>query len=465
MKNYRKNWPALVGYFLTAVVFVLLSLYLVLYATGYRLDFTTWKIEKTGVLAVTTKPTGATITLDGKEYGKSTPFTLRNLAAGKYRLRVELKDYRPYERDVEIFSNQATEVHNIDLVLNTLETKTLVEDFESPIYSEGDQVMYFSSDKKIVRYTNAPEILGFERAPVHVKTLLNTATGLYLAKKSSGNNMALGILTGAKRTLAVVEPDGYRGVTFGVPVSNISAENLYFIDNDRLVGLDKGTVYTIDLNLNQVGNYAKNVSAINFTNGQLYFVTKDELGNFVLMSDQNVFDTRPAEEVATDLPVAREYEILLSNKYGLIVNAISATKGVWWYQTQKDGEKKWFKIASGVEDMMYDFTGERLYFVSQGSMRAYDMEKREELPPQTFPRSVDILGKRNESIFLSTAGKLMVIDSDLTNLYDLGDSTGATVVLTFDSRRIMLAKNKILEELTLRKNTGGIFGSLLRATI
>lgn len=465
MLNYRKNWPALLGYFLTAVAFVVLSIYLVLYATGYRLDILNWSLEKTGVLAVTTKPPGAMVTLDGKKYGKATPFTLRNLVPGNYHLKLELKDYRSYERDLTIVSNQVTEIHNVDLVFNTVESKTLVEDFEAPVYVDGDQMIYFSSNHKFMRLSDNATPLNFDRAPAHVKTLLEGATGLYLAKKSSGNTVALGILSGAKKTLAILEPDGYRGIVFGTPVNNIVAENLYFIDNDRLVGLDKGTVYTIDLNLNQVVTYAKNVAAINFTGGQLYFVTKDAEGTSVLMSDPNVFDTRVAESVATDLPVAKEYEILLSNDYGLIVNAISATKGVWWYQTQKDNTKKWLKIASGVEDMMYDFTGERLYFISQGSMRSYDMKKREELPPQTFAKSVDILGKRNESIFLSTAGKLMVIDADLTNLYELADSTNATVVLSADSRRILVAKDKVLNELILRKPSGGIFGSLFRPMI
>ena len=114
---YQKNWPTLLAYALAVIGFFVAAAYAVMYATGYRIDFESWTVQKTGVLAITTKPSGATVILNDSQLARKTPFTLRNALPGPYHIKLTLAGYQPYEKDVEVLSSQATEEHNVDLVL------------------------------------------------------------------------------------------------------------------------------------------------------------------------------------------------------------------------------------------------------------------------------------------------------------------------------------------------------------
>ena len=67
-----------------------------------------------GVIFDTT-PTGATVTLDGKEVGK-TPVTLHNLEPRKYNMRIVLDGYEPLEKQVDLKQNESLDLGTIALV-------------------------------------------------------------------------------------------------------------------------------------------------------------------------------------------------------------------------------------------------------------------------------------------------------------------------------------------------------------
>jgi predicted Ser/Thr protein kinase len=67
-------------------------------------------LEKSmGTLAVKSTPAGATISIDGKDQGRTTPAMLQ-LPAGKYKLRVSKEGVSPYTEDVEVKDSVITNV-------------------------------------------------------------------------------------------------------------------------------------------------------------------------------------------------------------------------------------------------------------------------------------------------------------------------------------------------------------------
>ena len=60
-----------------------------------------------GGMVVNTSPVGATVSLDGKEIGK-TPLSLKDIRPGKYPMRLALDGYDPIEREVEVKENEIT---------------------------------------------------------------------------------------------------------------------------------------------------------------------------------------------------------------------------------------------------------------------------------------------------------------------------------------------------------------------
>jgi hypothetical protein len=75
-----------------------------------------------GNLAITSTPFGATILLNGKNYGK-TPETIKNLLVGGYTLELQLKGYKTVKKIITIQENKTLEL-NENLVAGSDEPKT-----------------------------------------------------------------------------------------------------------------------------------------------------------------------------------------------------------------------------------------------------------------------------------------------------------------------------------------------------
>ncbi|MCR4918432.1 MAG: PEGA domain-containing protein [Prevotella sp.] len=75
----------------------------------------------TGTLNVTSRPLGATITIDGKGYGQ-TPKSIEQLPIGQHRLTLARANYTTEQRDFEIKENETTEV---DVTLNDIARMTI----------------------------------------------------------------------------------------------------------------------------------------------------------------------------------------------------------------------------------------------------------------------------------------------------------------------------------------------------
>ncbi len=68
-------------------------------------------------LAISSKPQGAAVSINGKEYG-SAPISLRSVPAGIYRIHVRMDGYDPVDNIVNLAPGQKLDL-NVDLVANT----------------------------------------------------------------------------------------------------------------------------------------------------------------------------------------------------------------------------------------------------------------------------------------------------------------------------------------------------------
>ena len=461
---YQKNWPTLLAYVAAVVVFLVAAAYAVVYATGYRLDLKTWTLKETGVLAITTKPSGATVVLNDIPQARKTPFTLRNALPGAYHIKLTLDGYLPYEKDLEVRSNQATEEHNVDLVLSDRQPMSVAENVNA-ILHVGDELWAWTGDKQFVKVGNPNTPLELDKLPTNVATILTQATGLYLAKKhDNGNHIALGVMVGSKRWLVVMEPGGYRGQSFGAPLNQVTTENLFWIDADRLMAFIGGSLYAIDMNLNQTRLYTRSITGVTYANGKVYYIARDKQSQLTLYRDNNLFDDRPAEAIFSNVPVASHHEIMLTPDEAIMLLADNrSTKGLWLAEpdpTDRSLPHHLTKLASSVHGTLYDYLNEQLLFVQNRTVSAYDVVLKTTRELRRFTDTPQLIGKRNESVFLATAGKFWTADPDLSNLYELASSARSTLLLGPDSRRVWLFANGTLNELTLRVANQGVFGVL-----
>ena len=464
----QKNWPTWLAYGASIALFLVLASYAVMYATGYRFDFTTGALKKTGVVAITSKPSGATVTINERHYTRKTPFTLRNVLPGAYHIKLELENYRTYEKDIEVLSNQVSEEHNIDLVLNEILQNSTASDVAALISLDSD-IYYFDTAKKFMKAGDSPTQLTFDRLPTNIRNILSKATGLYLATKhKSSNTWTLGVISGGQRWLVVADLTGYRGYIVGTPLNQVKPDDLFWINESRLMLVIGSSLYTLDMTLNKINLYAKNIYGATYAQGKTYYIVKNPQGKYVLMLDNNMFDDRPAKEVTDTLPTGRDHEILITSTDEVVITTTNwGVKSLWLLAepdeaTTDTTQLQLAKLASQVGDVLYDYTNEQLLYVVGRDVVSYSFDKDDKLNPEKKLNSFAIIprfvGKRNESVFLTLGNKLCVAGYDVENIYELGDITGASVFLAPTSRYVWILKNGELEAWMLRENGQNILG-------
>ncbi|MCX6813644.1 MAG: PEGA domain-containing protein [Candidatus Azambacteria bacterium] len=114
------------------VFFVVTSIIIILFAQGYRFDFNSLKIVKTGGIFIKTSADGAKIYINDK-YVESTSGILSystlisGLAPKNYNVFVYKENYYPWNKIVEIKNGMVTELSNIILFPLELKKNKIVE--------------------------------------------------------------------------------------------------------------------------------------------------------------------------------------------------------------------------------------------------------------------------------------------------------------------------------------------------
>jgi hypothetical protein len=89
-------------------VFLVGAPLIVLYTAGYRLNLTTFRVQQTGVIALSSTPKGATVLLNGVDTGAKTPYVIQRLSPGSYTISLVKDGYRSWEQRVDVFSGETT---------------------------------------------------------------------------------------------------------------------------------------------------------------------------------------------------------------------------------------------------------------------------------------------------------------------------------------------------------------------
>lgn len=101
-----RNRFTLVG--IGLVIFVLVTPFMVLYALGYKYDFTTKQITKTGSLIVKSEPRRSNIYLNDTLQSRDTDATLRFLLPGDYVVKIEKENYQSWTKRLNIKTGLVT---------------------------------------------------------------------------------------------------------------------------------------------------------------------------------------------------------------------------------------------------------------------------------------------------------------------------------------------------------------------
>lgn len=124
MRSIDKIGRAIAFYFSVMLFCVLLPVILS-YALGYQIDYRNFKIYKTGIIYIASRPAGASIYLNDLMRKDLTPAQIENLRPGNYKIEVRKDGFYPWEKDMVVRPNMVTKADQIILFPITQEMKTI----------------------------------------------------------------------------------------------------------------------------------------------------------------------------------------------------------------------------------------------------------------------------------------------------------------------------------------------------
>jgi len=176
------------------ILFVILTIITSLYASGYKFNLS-WPLkfnrllQKTGMLAVATKPARALIYLNGdiqynlsispwKREHLSTPTKVKNILPGRYELDLKLDGYWPYRQTIDIKSGETTFVENVLLFKKNSPILVVESPKTNLLISPDFRYLYAETIEKIINLKNesARTLLAPEDAAKNdiLKNVVNT---------------------------------------------------------------------------------------------------------------------------------------------------------------------------------------------------------------------------------------------------------------------------------------------------
>ncbi|MFZ5801205.1 MAG: PEGA domain-containing protein [Candidatus Omnitrophota bacterium] len=134
---------AFLFYLSIAVFFVTVPITL-LFSLGYDITWRRLKVSRVGLLEINSTPAGATVYLNEKDTRQTTPAILRELKPGSYALRLELKDYYPWQNNVEVAAGKVTSIEEVILFREIpYLVKLNNEETENFVLNEKRDAVYF----------------------------------------------------------------------------------------------------------------------------------------------------------------------------------------------------------------------------------------------------------------------------------------------------------------------------------
>ena len=103
-------------FYIFAVFYLALCPLIVARMLGFVINPITYRLVKTGLVYLSTNPPEATVYVDGRLFHQKTPTIIRDLAPGNHFIRLELSDYKDWEKDVSIVAKKATVLANVLLI-------------------------------------------------------------------------------------------------------------------------------------------------------------------------------------------------------------------------------------------------------------------------------------------------------------------------------------------------------------
>jgi len=143
-------------YLFYSIIIALVSTYLIFLTYGYKINWHTYKFEKTGLIYVASLPTQVNVYAGNNLVSDSTPLKYDNLFPGRYDFRLENEKYQTWEKTFNVKADFVEQAADIVLILKDIEEIPMT-DAEKSNYQKkftDELEMQNAGSDLIVRNTN-----------------------------------------------------------------------------------------------------------------------------------------------------------------------------------------------------------------------------------------------------------------------------------------------------------------------
>jgi hypothetical protein len=414
-----RNRFTLIG--IAIIVFIFLIPQLILFAGGFKFDWETKQISKTGSLVVETKPTKADVFLDEKQQLQDTPKTFRFLFPKNYEVRVEKEGYFSWRKRLSVRSQLVTWA-NLDREFLTLflsEPKLEATfDFDLISRSRNNKELIYIKKDKIYLLTvgdKEPELLGTASELTTPYEFMDHVTW------ENGNKVFASLKGLTVQARESIKP------TFITELYSNGIHTVSFIDN-RIELLDpkkKPKILTQD------------ADTVNLEGDNVWYIKSNQL----LKQDLNSRDTVLIQD---DLPNFDTAKIIRSNGHIFL----QLNNDLYFLNPGLE------LVSKGVTYASWDFGSKKLVFASNNEVKIFDPEKKEsELIFRSISRVANPINNIEIGyLLLQNEDKIKAVEldgRDQRNIYDLTNS-GIGFALSDDGKLLYVFSENELKVLTIR---------------
>lgn len=139
-------------FYLSVSIFFIGLPFILCFALSYKFDTRTFKFRKTGLIAIKTQPSGASVYFGSRLLNEKAPTTITELLPGEYSIRLELEKYYPWGSQVNVEAGKVTQLEKIILFPLRTNIKQLNKGRVSSFWvdTEKSKIYYLDQESPVI---------------------------------------------------------------------------------------------------------------------------------------------------------------------------------------------------------------------------------------------------------------------------------------------------------------------------
>jgi predicted DNA-binding antitoxin AbrB/MazE fold protein len=410
----------------------------VFYSQGYRFDFESRKITQTGAFSIKAWPNGSLIYLNDKLVKKThflfgTAF-IDGLLPKKYKIEVKKDGYYPWQKNLDIKKEIATEMKNIFLVPENIKFEILIGKIEDFFVSPDGKksILKKASGKNWSLYIldlekNNQSLLLLDKDIIkegqEIKSFRlkwsDDSKKVLIEFNDKENRYFVIELDKDKKTISL---DFIKGDIAGASFNPDNSQRIFFIRKEA----EKNSLFLVDYNKKEVtGPILDDILAYQLYNGNLFWLNKE---GFIVQSDLSGGNIINLNLQPLSLKEGAKYKIIVSPGEKVF---LKENDNLYFLNT---GNQSFEKILSSVKDIVISPDMKKVAYFTDSEIWIFFLKKIEEQPQKEeneksfltrFSGKIDNLFWWTSHYLIFNSGEQIKIieidDRDKINIYTLAD--------------------------------------------